>query len=342
MTSLRERLGVALQRQRQVHGLSQTQLATLAKLSLKYIGEIGRGEANVSMEALERITNALEWDPFELPLREQDTLPEGVRTLLLAELTHMQHLVQTAISWVRTLDAAMVRRAAQPEPPTQSTAWSEEPPIRPIDRARRDHRRRSNNGPPAWRPRGQHPRAGGRPMGVECRIDFGYENGKRVRRSFYGATRAEVADQLVKVVRAKQQGVTTSPSRQTTKAYLVEWLEQAQARLKPRTYADYKLMLEKHVIPHIGTMPVTKLTPQRLQSWLRALQADGVSANRRKYARTVLRAALKQATRWQLLAVNPATLVEVPRHERAEIQPLDLEQAQRLLKAARGILSKAS
>src|SRR5690349_16193024 len=67
------------------------------------------------MDALERLTNAQEWDPFELPLREQDTLPEGVRTLLLAELTHMQHLVQTAISWVQTLDAAMVRRASQPD-----------------------------------------------------------------------------------------------------------------------------------------------------------------------------------------------------------------------------------
>ena len=83
----------------------------LAKLSLKYVGEIERGEANVSMDALERLTKALEWDPFELPLREQDTLPEGVRTLLLAELTHMQHLVQTAISWVQTLDAAMMRTA---------------------------------------------------------------------------------------------------------------------------------------------------------------------------------------------------------------------------------------
>jgi hypothetical protein len=41
----------------------------------------------VSIVALERITTALEWDPFELPLREQDTLPEGIRTLLLVELT---------------------------------------------------------------------------------------------------------------------------------------------------------------------------------------------------------------------------------------------------------------
>jgi hypothetical protein len=50
----------------------------------------------------------------------------------------------------------------------------------------------------------------------ECRIDFGWQNGRRVRRSFYGATPADVADQLVKVVRAKQQGVITAPSRQAT------------------------------------------------------------------------------------------------------------------------------
>jgi transcriptional regulator with XRE-family HTH domain len=138
MTRLRDRFGMALQKERQVHGLTQSQLSRLAKLSLKHIGEIERGEANPSMEALERLTDALEWDPFELPLREQDTLPEGVRTLLLANLTHQLHLVQTSIGWVQTLDAAMVRRAAQPEPPTQPAPWSaEQHPTRPRGRPRK-------------------------------------------------------------------------------------------------------------------------------------------------------------------------------------------------------------
>jgi transcriptional regulator with XRE-family HTH domain len=146
ITTLRERLGIALQRQRQVHGLSQSQLAKLAKLSLKYVGEVERGEANVSMDALERLTTALEWDPFELPLREQDTLPEGVRTLLLAELTHMLHLVQTAISWVQTLDAAMVRRAQQPDTTPSPATWIDDP--LPNVPRRRPRRRREHHGGP--------------------------------------------------------------------------------------------------------------------------------------------------------------------------------------------------
>ena len=136
-TTLRERIGLAMQKQRQVHGLSQSQLARLSKVSLKYVGEIERGEANFRIDTFDQITIALEWDPFELPLREQDTLPEGVRTLLLAELTHMQHLVQTAISWVQTLDAAMVRRAAQPEP--EDGFSHEPPPTRGRPRRRREH-----------------------------------------------------------------------------------------------------------------------------------------------------------------------------------------------------------
>lgn len=148
LTSLRERLGLALQRQRQLHSLSQSQLARMAKLSLKYIGEIERGEANASLDAIERLSAALEWDPFELPLREQDTLPEGVRTLLLAELTHMQHLVQTAISWVQTLDAAMVRRTDPPPEPTSAPpppppTWPEQqPPDRPRGRPRKGRQRK--------------------------------------------------------------------------------------------------------------------------------------------------------------------------------------------------------
>jgi transcriptional regulator with XRE-family HTH domain len=116
LPNLRERFGAALQRRRQAQGLSQFQLANLVGLSLKYIGEIERGQANPSMDVIERIATALEWDPFQVPLREQDTLPEGVRTLLLSELTHMQNLIQTAIGWVQTLDAAMVRRGPEPPP----------------------------------------------------------------------------------------------------------------------------------------------------------------------------------------------------------------------------------
>jgi integrase len=52
-----------------------------------------------------------------------------------------------------------------------------------------------------------------------------------------------------------------------------------------------------------------------------------------RYARAVLRVALRQAVRWGLIARNPVYLVDGPRVETHEIQPFDLVQAQAFLAA---------
>lgn len=171
----------------------------------------------------------------------------------------------------------------------------------------------------------------------EARLDCGYQNGKRVQRSFYGATQADVREQLAKAVREKSQGVTVTANKQTVAQYLADWLEHtAKPKLRARTFLGYKQTLDLHVIPHIGAVKLSKLTPQRLQAWMGTLQKGGATPRTCRYARTVLRAALKQAVRWQVLVINPATLIDVPRHVKAEIAPFGVEQAQQLLKAADG------
>jgi transcriptional regulator with XRE-family HTH domain len=112
--SIRVRLGMALQRERQRHGLSQSQLGKLAKLSLRYVGEIERGDANATIDALERLATALNWNPFELSFREQETLLQDARTLLMTNLDRMLHLTQTALGWLQSLDTALARRAVPP------------------------------------------------------------------------------------------------------------------------------------------------------------------------------------------------------------------------------------
>jgi DNA-binding XRE family transcriptional regulator len=62
---LRIRLGGALQRHRLQRGLTQAQLAEFADLSLKYVGEIERGEANTTLEVLERLAAAVGWSPMD-------------------------------------------------------------------------------------------------------------------------------------------------------------------------------------------------------------------------------------------------------------------------------------
>jgi transcriptional regulator with XRE-family HTH domain len=59
----RTRLGAAIQKYRRQRGMSQRQLAKAAKLSLKYVGEIERGQANFTIDAIERLLEALKRSP---------------------------------------------------------------------------------------------------------------------------------------------------------------------------------------------------------------------------------------------------------------------------------------
>ena len=68
-SELARKVGAALQRERKSKRLSQEKLAELADLSKNYIGEIERGEKEVSLGTLERIALILETRPSSL-LRE--------------------------------------------------------------------------------------------------------------------------------------------------------------------------------------------------------------------------------------------------------------------------------
>ena len=113
---LRERFGTALQRQRNQRGISQTKLAELAGLSPKYVGEIERGEANVSIDLQERLCVALDWYPFELWVSQQETLPEGARTGLSASLQNIAQLAQAGVRTLQAMESEVARAGSPPKP----------------------------------------------------------------------------------------------------------------------------------------------------------------------------------------------------------------------------------
>jgi transcriptional regulator with XRE-family HTH domain len=113
-TRLHERYGAALQLRRQQRGLSQSQLGTLANISLKYVGEIERGEGNPTMDVLHRLALALEWDPFPRATEETKTIPDGVRTLLASNLRNIIQLAEIGAGWLERLDPALTLKVTPP------------------------------------------------------------------------------------------------------------------------------------------------------------------------------------------------------------------------------------
>ena len=63
---LRKRFASNLRREREARGLSQEALADLAGLHRTYVGSVERAERNVSIDNLERLSNALGVEVGEL------------------------------------------------------------------------------------------------------------------------------------------------------------------------------------------------------------------------------------------------------------------------------------
>jgi transcriptional regulator with XRE-family HTH domain len=108
---LRIRLGAALQKHRLQRGLTQAELAEFADLSLKYVGEIERGEANTTLEVLERLAAAVGWNPMDALDGLREPLSEGVRVLLLDEVQQILDRLRNMTKWLQALDPALQPKA---------------------------------------------------------------------------------------------------------------------------------------------------------------------------------------------------------------------------------------
>lgn len=173
-----------------------------------------------------------------------------------------------------------------------------------------------------------------RPDGRWCgQVNLGYVNGKRKRKYLYGDTRAEVAAQMTKVQRDLQQYIMpVADERLTVKAFLTRWLEDAaQPSLRGTTYASYKGVVNGHLIPALGRIALVKLTAPDVLKYQKTKLVSGLSARTVTYHRAILRRALADAVKWELVYKNAAALVSPPRAVRHEVSPFTPDEARTFL-----------
>ena len=167
-------------------------------------------------------------------------------------------------------------------------------------------------------------------------VDLGWQDGKRVRRSVYGKTRAEASDKLDALRQKLQGGLAPAPARLTVATYLADWLESTKTTIRPATFASYEALVRVHVAPAIGRIPLTRLSVADVESMLRAKSSSGLSPRRVQMIRAVLRRALGRAVKQRLVSENMAKLADGPKQERYEIEPFTPDEARAFLAAAKG------
>jgi len=121
----------------------------------------------------------------------------------------------------------------------------------------------------------------------------------------------------------------------TVDEFLDHWLKTAvKPKVRGKTYSDYAGVLRRYIRPAIGTKMLASLSPLEIQAAYQAMIDRKLSARTTRYAHSVLRAAIRQAIRWQLLLTDPTQGVQLPRPQCREMSVLTTEQARTFLKAA--------
>jgi integrase len=175
-------------------------------------------------------------------------------------------------------------------------------------------------------------------------LDVPDSTGKRRQRwhSFKG-TKREAQRECARLISELDKGTHVEPSRITVAAFLERWIEHMQGQVSPRSHERYAEIARKNLVPLLGALALTKLQPAHISTAYATALASGrrdgsggLSARTVTHMHRVLREALQQAVRWQMLARNPADAVKPPKVERKEMAVLDTDATARLIKAARG------
>lgn len=188
-------------------------------------------------------------------------------------------------------------------------------------------------------------------------------SGKRKRVSLYGQTWEDVNKLLTELRRQELQGIAQPDSDASVEEYLNYWLVEVVAgHRRPKTYQGYESVVRQHLIPGLGRKRLRRLRAQDVRVWLNRLRDEcqccrqGWDRDRSKprccavgdccgarlsvrmiqSIHAVLRNALENAVREELINRNVAKLVRVQTPKYRIGRGLTVHQARAMLHAARG------
>ena len=161
----------------------------------------------------------------------------------------------------------------------------------------------------------------------------------RARSKVIGRKRdAEAFD--AEVVRRKRTGDLDllTGGKETLAEFAEEWWKlYAVPNLAPRTLRSYAGLWDRHVLPRLGSMRLSAITPEAVERFRAELEGDGVGRTAIHRALVLLQGVLRRAVEWRRIGSNPVKAVSKPKVCRyREVRPLAPLAVERLRAAAMG------
>ena len=163
------------------------------------------------------------------------------------------------------------------------------------------------------------------------------DDGREDRRHVMGKSEAVIRQKVRDLERKRDAGnVQKAGQRWTVAQWLTHWIENVAVppAIRETSHASYRVDVLTHLIPGIGAHRLDRLTPEHLEKLYAKMQRAGSSAGTAHHVHRTIRAALNVALRRGYITRNPALLAKAPTVEEEEVEPYEVEEVKRILKAA--------
>jgi len=164
---------------------------------------------------------------------------------------------------------------------------------------------------------------------------------QKLKRGF--AKRGDAQKYLNEVLGQIENNSYIDTKKITLRELLVEWFSKCvEGKLAPNTVRGYKVNIYKHIIPHIGWIPLQQLTSRDIENFYTELYRDddndnsaGLSATSIIYIHRNLSKTLDYAVKKRLILRNPARDAELPSKEKFYSDVFDQQTIMQLLTAVK-------
>lgn len=161
-------------------------------------------------------------------------------------------------------------------------------------------------------------------------------NGKTKFGYIYGHQYAEVktALSIKKAEYGKRSASSISECKYTVAEWLIRWMEEeVLGSVKPSSYQTYNHLLKKHLLPTLGSLKLSAITPAIVQAFVFELENSTLAVSTIKGAYRLFCAAMKSAMEEGLIPKNPCRRIKVQQSELSEQRVLTQPEQSAIRKA---------
>lgn len=159
--------------------------------------------------------------------------------------------------------------------------------------------------------------------------------GKRKRKKQRGFKTKKDAEKALALIEAEVfKGTYFEPSSIHFKDHLYEWFKVKKNSINIQTAQVYENYLNNRIIPVLGHVQLSQLTPMLLQNYVSNLKEEGLASATIKKIYNIIKGSLDYAVNMELLPSNPAKKIQLPKDKKKEMKVWDIDEIRAFLKIA--------